>query len=206
MLRIGRSLTGGIAGMAKMETIIGTVLCLGFTVPGIVLTGIGYNQLQHERRSLAWPTTSGVITASEILENKQYRNSNTRSDVVIYFEPSIRYRYTVSGRSYLSNQVSFGGFNSTDPKEATAIVNRYEKGRSVTVYYNPTRPEESVLETGTTPLTYIPLGLGIIFLGIGILMLGLTVFVFSRIPKELDVFPRQEISDFDRAFLDDEES
>ena len=63
------------------------------------------------------------------------------------FAPQIAYEYVVDGRTYRSEHVAFGKvFWSLAPRRAAAKVARYPAGAQVTVYFNPQRPEEAVLE------------------------------------------------------------
>lgn len=91
-------------------------------------------------RSSAWPTTSGVITSSEV--------AWYRSDGKTRYAASLEYTYVLEGRPYRSSRRTY---RSSEPTEAYArgVTARFPKGREVRVHYDPADPRRAVLEPGT---------------------------------------------------------
>jgi hypothetical protein len=96
--------------------------------------------------SLGWRATTGVIESStvqlgEVIDLERGPQPSWRLDVT--------YAYTVDGREYHSNRngIVQEGYGP-EPIRAHEIAARYRPGEGVTVYYNPRRPEQAVLERG----------------------------------------------------------
>ncbi|MCF6366555.1 MAG: DUF3592 domain-containing protein [Bacteroidales bacterium] len=99
---------------------------------GAVLLFVGFNQITFGKQSVNWPSTKGIIISSDLVRTAK---------VAEYLE-RIYYEYTVNGKSYISNKVSFS-YQNPD-----ATVKRYPKGKKVTVYYSPDDPGFAVLIKG----------------------------------------------------------
>jgi hypothetical protein len=111
---------------------------------GAIASWFVFSAKRKRRAALAWPSTEGRIVESRV-ESKMLPGDrpNTR------FAPRITYEYSVHGRAYRSERVAFDEiFWSLAPQAARTTVARYPSDTQVTVYYNPRRPEEAVLERG----------------------------------------------------------
>lgn len=150
---------GGDRNMKKFQTILGTGAGLVFMIVGSSLIPIGYQELKNAQESLKWSTTDGVIVLSEIQESKD-------EDSTTYYA-NIQYKYSVGEKFYSSEQVSFGQYGSSNPEHAQSIVQRYKQGQKVSVHFNPTHPNEAVLEPGVSWGAYMPLGISTIFFTTG---------------------------------------
>ena len=102
---------------------------------------------QAKQAAQAWPATTGVVLESYVNTETSYdssSNSNTTQ-----FKPYVVYEYTVNGRRFRSDHIQVSDSFYTMgmlPGSAQGVVNRYPVGANVTVYYNPTNPEEATLE------------------------------------------------------------
>jgi len=63
-----------------------------------------------------------------------------------YYHYSIEYDFTVDGKSYRSDEVTFNHNYSLDEEFAQSYISKYPVGKQVTVYYDPHDPSFSVLE------------------------------------------------------------
>lgn len=79
-----------------------------------------------------WLSTEAVVVASKI--NKGYRLSPD--------SPWIEYRYQINGRTYVGDKIDFGQWRYDIPH----YLNKYPKGRVVTIYYDPANHTDAVLE------------------------------------------------------------
>ncbi len=107
-----------------------------------------------------WPSVSGIIVTSRVERPPGAEAGGLQAMIV--------YEYSVAGKKYKGNQVSFNqssGFAPDDPRKLTA---RYPRNASVRVYYDPGAPQKSVLEPGFMAASLIPVGIGILLLGIGL--------------------------------------
>jgi len=98
---------------------------------------------QSRRASRDWLTTDGRIVESRV----EQKNLGSGDRPGILFAPRVTYEYSVNDHTYRSERIAFsGGVSSLAPQAAQVKIARYPSGAQVTVYYNPKRPEEAVLE------------------------------------------------------------
>lgn len=98
---------------------------------------------QSRRASRDWLTTDGQIVESRV----EQKNLGSGDRPGILFAPRIAYEYSVNGHTHQSERVAFSAVVwSLAPQAAQTKCARYPSGAQVTVYYNPERPEEAVLE------------------------------------------------------------
>ena len=94
------------------------------------------------KASVAWPTTTGTITKVERFK-RLFRSL-----------PRVAYTYTVDGKEYSSEKISFAaGYR---PKEVDAVIGRYSVGQTTPVSYSPAAPGEAVLEPGSNAQVTAP--------------------------------------------------
>jgi len=136
-----------------------------FAVGGIAFAFIGYNSMQKAKAAKAWPTVEGRITSSEV---DSYWKRDRDSGSTRMHEAKIAYEYTVDGVSYESTKISFMSSSSSLRGQAQAMVRKYPAGGTATVYYNPSNPQEAVLEPGAAGGAMIFMAAGGIFALIGI--------------------------------------
>lgn len=109
-----------------------------------------------------WPKTDGVITHSKVTTTRGSSKSSTS-------HANIKYQYKVNKTVYIGNRVRFvlleGG------NIAYKVIAKYPLGKTVKVYYNKSRPADSVLEPGTSIGGVVMLGFGLLLSSIGIFML-----------------------------------
>ena len=80
----------------------------------------------------------GRIVSSSTYTSKRKRNT--------YYHYSIDYEFTVNGKSYRSDEITFNNNHSLDQEFAQKYTSKYPVGKNVTVYYDPHDPSFSVLE------------------------------------------------------------
>jgi len=97
---------------------------------------------------------AGDITKSHEAENwSKARGIVTQSEPVKYcgrgqsqlFFPAIKYSYLVDGHSYDGYQIALGVRDCEAKNVIENLLAPYPLGKSVTVWFNPQHPEESVL-------------------------------------------------------------
>lgn len=129
---------------------------------GVFITNNGFTELQRAKQSETWPSVSGVITKSELVVTKKKRTGKKRRRNKTSYKPKIEYSYQVENKQYSNNQLSFSGYRS-DKSGVEATVNFYPVTKVIDVFYNPTNPQESVLEKGASKLNYVLIGAGVVF-------------------------------------------
>ena len=122
----------------------------------------GYHTMVSAQQSAGWPYTDGVIRESELISREQRDGS-------IVYRARIVYAYEAQGNAFEAQRVRFATEQSESPNQhqAEQWVEDYPPGRKVTVYYDPRRPSNAVLEPGARIDAYVLLGLGIVLMGIG---------------------------------------
>lgn len=119
-------------------------------IASIIYFLVLYNLTKRARK---WPTTIGQIIDSELVS---FGAANARYRAVI------RYEYQINGKSYVSKRLNYGYLISTSSLSyAQKKVKLYFPGRKCTVYYDPLRPQRSVLETSLNLPLYLLLFSGI---------------------------------------------
>jgi hypothetical protein len=145
--------------------IIGLIFVVIFSILGIVFLIIGLRSKQKAKASLNWPTTTGVVTVAKVEVHTDYDDDDHTSTTS--YEPVVQYTYTVNGQQFNGSKIAFGA-NRVGNSQAQKMVGQYPVGNSVTVHYNPEKPEDAVLETKATGGTAFTV-IGIVFLAIGLI-------------------------------------
>jgi hypothetical protein len=145
-----------------------------FLFAGIAVLGWGIMSTLEALATQSWPSTGGIIIASSV---DSYVSSSDSGSTTMYFA-SIKYAYQVRGIEYKAGRVNLGDYSSSDTQMAEEVIARYPSGRNVRVYYDPTKPENAVLEPGLSAGLLIPLGIGVIFSLVGG---GMSYFLFRLV-------------------------
>ena len=113
---------------------------------GVVVVAAVYKYMQVTQAA-RWPETTGKVVVSTSEQRKVGTFDDTREggkgEEVRNFA-KIVYEYEVSGQKLRASRVSIGEDMGNFMVEET--IARYPVGAVVTVYYNPRRPKEAVLE------------------------------------------------------------
>ncbi|HQF08382.1 MAG TPA: DUF3592 domain-containing protein [Spirochaetota bacterium] len=136
-----------------------------FHAGGIIfsLCGLAYflRNLIRYLRSYGWNATRAIITASQVNEIDDSEG--------VQYQPQISYTYHVGVMEYSSTSIyPTGSWSSSFPSIALKTVSRYPAGKTVQVYYDPSRPEQAFLERK-----------GLLFIIIGLFTFAITLAVFS---------------------------
>ncbi|MHA2227298.1 MAG: DUF3592 domain-containing protein [Candidatus Hodarchaeales archaeon] len=101
--------------------------------------------IKDQSSSRSWSTTEGTITSWSIKEGKLDEDYDT-----IVYVPVIEYSYFVLDKQYRSEHIRLfkqpSYFSELEAKKM--IDTRYPVGKKVPVYYNPKKPDQTVLEPG----------------------------------------------------------
>lgn len=89
--------------------------------------------LRRQHLSKRWSTTTG-----EVLESNLEEDSDG-------WCPHVRYEYTVERKRYVSERLYFYSVNGSTKRDANKHLSPYAVGKTVTIYYDPVKPEEAVL-------------------------------------------------------------
>jgi hypothetical protein len=150
-----------LTGAALTWTYVATGFSLFMLANLIYAVWRGRNQVAKGK---TWSRTSG-----EIVESKVDVPRTHRSDDDTDCAPSVRYRYSVDGKTYESDRIAFGGESDTTRMLAEQTVAKYPAGAKVDVLYNPKQPKNAVLQgnSGTLPAIWVLL---VVFAGISLVL------------------------------------
>ncbi len=96
-----------------------------------------YQRLRAER----YATTPGRVTQSEVNRSRGGKGGSS-------YRPKIHFAYTVGEREFIGQQFHYGDTGNSDDRWAIGMVAAFPVGKSVTVHYDATNPEDAVLLTG----------------------------------------------------------
>ncbi len=135
-----------VMASSGLLTVMVSVIC-SVVLPLLILGGLGFFLYKRNQQSMAyrqstqtWQSTSGMVVMSSV-QRKHTGRSYSNYPVVVYI-------YSVNGQQYQSQRIKAGEqfLNVRVIGQAEATVTRYPIGSTITVYYNPANPAESVLE------------------------------------------------------------
>ena len=142
---------------------IQNLLFLILSLVGLIIVFAALRSRKQAEASQAWSGTQG-----RVIESRLERHTSTDSDgnESLDYKAIVRYSYSVIGQEYTGDRVAFGA-RSSNRNAASEIVNRYPLDRQVTVYYDPDKPGQAVLErVSGSGMLQIVIGILLIFAGI----------------------------------------
>ena len=122
---------------------------------GVPLLLIWFYLRRQAQASLGWPTVTGRIVDSRLIQTSDAEGDNTTA--------SVTYTYAAGGLALQGNRVSIGGRNPC------AVIAKYPAGTDVQVFYDPNKPSSAVLEPGGSGMQFL-LALAIIIIVASILL------------------------------------
>jgi hypothetical protein len=172
----------GIAGRV-LYTANGVPL-FAFALPGvtflIAILGIVsfVRARQLARASTRWPSVSGTVTTSSVIEEVIEDDTSTIRRKIHRYHADLRYAYRVNARDYVGTSAGFGWtavYGARDQAETAA--SHHKPGEPVTVYYDPDQPGTAVLEPDNRQGSLAPLLFSAIFAIAGGIMLAFFIKV-----------------------------
>lgn len=96
-----------------------------------------------------WSTIPGRVVVSTSEAREVSRGDASSNDTELRTFAKIEYEYTIAGRAYRGSRVSIG--EDLGNFEVAETIARYPVGRPVTVFYNPNKRDQAVLERDVPP-------------------------------------------------------
>jgi len=133
-------------------------------VAGFLFLVSGVVELYTARASLYWSSCEGTITHSEVdIDSFTIGTGEGHGrTTILTCGVSIRYDYAVDGEQYTGDRYSFACRNFQTLRPAEKIVAEHPIGSTVTVYYSPNAPEQSVLVPGPNTKVYLNIVVSVI--------------------------------------------
>jgi hypothetical protein len=133
---------------------------------GLVLLIIYFRNLGKVRASQSWPVVQGTVVESWV---RRQESADSDGSASYRYYPEVRYQYQVMGSQYLGDKITFGPKSGGNRSAAEKMIAKYPSGARVMVYFQPDKPEISVLERSAskgllvTSIIFISLGVFIYF-------------------------------------------
>lgn len=165
---------------AQGATAMQFILIVGGAMIALLIFGTLYKYYEV-RKTMAWRRTPGRIVAARARARK-VRTAQTHDralgggDHQIRNFAEITYEYHVGGRSYRGSRVSIG--EDLGNHDVEGRLARYPVGREVSVFYDPSRPQDAVLESDAPEGVWRTMAL---FIGVLVLMLLGGTFGFEAL-------------------------
>ena len=122
---------------------------LPFTVIyGLLFLGFFYFIFVSVPKTLktkSWPTTIARIKSNKLKTSNRFNNQGAKS---IMYSADIEYVYEVNSNEYLSKKIKLTDHRSNNKNYHQKLLEKYELGKEVMVFYNPKKPSIAVLEPG----------------------------------------------------------
>ena len=116
----------------------------------------------------------GKVLASEVTTHD--------SDDGTTYGVRVTYSYTVSGQEYTGDRLRYGQVSSSSYPQARKAAAKFPVGSPITVYYNPSDPQDALLRPG---LTGGDLFMALFMTPFNAVMLGFWWFGWSRLMRRL---------------------
>ena len=93
------------------------------------------------RASTNWPNIAASVNSSDI-------QAKSAGNGLTFYSPVIEYQFSVNNKIYKSSNFTFMGTSGLTKKCAEKYINMYPSGSEVNIFYNPRKPEVSVIIPG----------------------------------------------------------
>ena len=179
-----------------MKTVILWSVILLLIAGGAAATYFGAREVLRAKASMDWPTAQGKIIESSVERETRRRKPGESGPLnrKIY-RAKILYEYQVDEVTLTGTRIAYvkkkpikvkGDVTSSIDRtlaeaHAQGIVDRYPKGKSVSVYYKPDNPKVCLLEPGLGLQAFVAPVLGVFMFIIG----GICLLYTSPSPRDL---------------------
>jgi hypothetical protein len=118
-----------------------------------------------------WAETNGVILKSgKVLRiSERITLEETQSWKSLHID--MEYRYKVDGKEYCSTRVTFTDFVVKPESSLNKLLQEYIENKNIKVFYNPKKPEKSILVPGMSVFNFTPMITGALLMGVGFFIL-----------------------------------
>jgi hypothetical protein len=142
-------------GQRRVFGLFGVIFGSLFVVVGLFVMSIGIRNGYRQMATEHWRAVDGTLV-SKSLEGRTKTNKS---------QSPVTYKYTVDQLEYFSDRVLYADLQNLDYGEWASLANGLPQSGTVTVYVNPSNPQESVLRKGAQPLSWQGVGIGALVTG-----------------------------------------
>jgi hypothetical protein len=134
-----------------------------FLIVGVILSILMPIAINRGKKSRNWPTTEATVISTEVEEKHKYDEDGES----VYYYPRVHYDYRVGGQVYQGFKYKLLEA-SMSKRKAIEFISNFIPGDKLTVYYDPEKPTESVMQPGEQKYLYV-----FLVIGIGVIVLSL---------------------------------
>ena len=127
-----------------------------FLIVGVILSILMLIAISRGKKSRNWPTAEATVISTEVEEKHEYDEDGES----VYYYPRVHYDYRVGGQVYQGFKYKLLEV-SMSKRKAIEFISNFMPGDKLTVYYNPEKPTESVMQPGEQKYLYVFLAIGI---------------------------------------------
>ena len=130
----------------------GFISAIVFIAVAIGLNYFTSDMIDEAKESETWPSVPGIVTDSTI---SSYVSTSDGKNQTMY-SAGVTTSYNVDGKQYSTSMINLAGSSSTSVRSSVQKkIEKYPKGREVSVYFDPEYPDHAVLEPGMPMLFWI---------------------------------------------------
>lgn len=152
-----------------MDEVLLSITSLGFILVGILTGAFFCYRILQAGRSKQWPWVLGELESADlrqvIYNGREIDGSADQASAMVV---NFSYQYRVSNHDYRGRRVTFSDSVNKTMGALKKLQDRYQGKSQIKVYYNPHRPEQSVLIPGLNLFNFTPLITSALFLLAGI--------------------------------------
>jgi len=142
--------------MTKVSSLMGWPLTLSYVLLWLAALYFALIVIPKTFKTSYWIETQAHITANKLIKT-QRTHSRTNKQITV-FSAKVSYEYLVDGNQHSGATQKLAEREKDGEKIHKAMQSQYPIGNTISVYYNPKNPIESVTETGFTALHWIIAG------------------------------------------------
>ncbi len=114
------------------------------------------DKFHKARKSDDWAEAEATITESKVIKKKLGGDTA--------YAPEVAYTFEVNGKKYQGSRIALAASDSRSQATASQLAQKYSEGTHHPVYYDPSNPQNCVLEKGAGWFHYLVLLVPVVFL------------------------------------------
>jgi hypothetical protein len=114
---------------------------------GVLILWAAWRTVQAVKASKSWPSVPGRIIGASCREDVTGGTTSDSADSeTIWYTPFVQYEYQVGNQTYRGNRIAFSEERKGSLKVASKVLEAFPVGNPVTVFYDPAKPRDAVLQ------------------------------------------------------------
>ena len=152
-----------------MDSILILIMASCFVLVGLLTGAFFFVRITQAAGSKSWPWAMGELESAALRDVVYHgREVEGGADQASARVVNFRYRYQVKGENYTGTRVTFSdGVNKTGGA-LKKLQDQYQGKSKIKVFYNPRKPQQSVLVPGLSIFNFTPLITSSLFIAAGI--------------------------------------